>query len=155
MSASGAERDLRLPDDHPVRSFVDAISCWSVMPEIRELRRTLARVAERWRDPDYEPRAAAVEETLAAPNRFTEEALAFAVNQRMDLLTNDPLDAWLGVAAESPSYVAVLNAGKDPFARLQVLLAELWIGNRYCGVASSKSPVLIPAFFDDVLAKRG
>src|SRR5690625_7578985 len=103
MSASGAERGLKSPDDHPVRSFVDAISCWSVMPEIRELRRTLARVAERWRDPDYEPRAAAVEETLAAPNRFTEEAVAFAVNQQKALVTPDAPDSWLGDAAESPS----------------------------------------------------
>ncbi len=125
------------------------------MPEIRELRRTLALVAERWRDPDYEPRAAAVEETLAAPNRFTEEALAFAVNQQMALVTPDALDVWLGDAAESSAYVGVLNAGNVPFAGLQDLLAVLGMGHRYCGVVSSKSPALIPAFIDDVLAERG
>src|SRR5690625_2992718 len=126
-----------------------------MMPEIRELRRTLALVAERWRDPDYEPRAAAVEETLAAPNRFTEEALAFAVNQQMALVTPDALDVWLGDAAESSAYVGVLNAGNVPFAGLQDLLAVLGMGHRYGGVVSSKSPALIPACIDDVLAERG
>ena len=120
------------------------------MGEIKKRRQAIARVAERWRDPEYAPRAAAVEESLAAPNRFTEEALAFAINQQMALVTEEALDVWLGEPASASADVGVLNAGNVPFAGLQDLLAVLGSGHRYLGVVSSKSPALLPAFIDDV-----
>lgn len=48
-----------------------------------------------WCDPEHLARISAVEQTLEAPNRFTEPAIAFAINQQMDLVTPEALAAWL------------------------------------------------------------
>lgn len=107
----------------------------------------LAQAATDWQDPDYEPRAHAVEETLAADNRFTEEAIAFAVNQQMSLLEPDALAGWVeGQGTTTPQTVGVLHPGNVPLAGLQDVLAVLLTGHRYVGKVSSKSPALLPAF---------
>ncbi len=111
----------------------------------------VATAARAWIDPDCEDRARAVEETLRAPNAFTEEAVAFAVNQQMALLTEEALAAWLrNRSAPSPGAVGVLNAGNVPLAGLQDFLATVLAGHRYMGTVSSKSPALLPAFVRDV-----
>lgn len=111
----------------------------------------VAQAAEAWREPDHPARAAAVEKTLEAPNRFTERALSFAVNQQMDLLTEEALEAWIGGRwTEAPRTVGVLNAGNVPLAGLQDLLAVLLTGHAYVGACSSKSPYLLPAFVDEM-----
>ena len=107
----------------------------------------VARVAEAWQDPAHPPRAEAAEQTLHAPNRFTEEALAFAVNQQMSLLSPEAMAAWMaGRRAVAPCVVGVLNAGNIPMVGLQDFLAVVLMGHRYLGTVSSKSPVLLPAF---------
>jgi len=116
----------------------------------------LSRVAAKWMDPEYPVREDAVERTLNAENRFTEAALAFAINQQMALLTEEPLSAWQSVLAPggSPSdieTISVLNPGNIPFVELQDLVAVLLAGHRYVGTVSSKSPALLPAFVSDVL----
>ncbi len=44
----------------------------------------LDRVAKRWIDIEYPIRVQAMNATLSAPNRFTEESLHFAINQQMN-----------------------------------------------------------------------
>lgn len=114
----------------------------------------LVAAARAWADPEHPRRAAAVEQTLAAPNRFTEEAVAFAVNQQMRTLRPRALERWQGGRrADEPAAVGVLNAGNVPLAGLQDLVAVLLAGHRYRGSVSSKSPALLPAFVDEVRAR--
>ena len=110
------------------------------------LQDAVARVARRWRDPDYAARVRAARRTLSAPNRFTEEALAFAINQQMHGITRKGLQRWLrGRRARHACRVGVLNAGNIPFAGLQDFLAVVLTGHEYVGVCSSRSPSLLPA----------
>ena len=107
----------------------------------------VVRVAERWRDPEYGPRARAVNRTLASANRFTGEALAFAINQQMHQITRHGLGSWLAARkARHPCRVGVLNAGNVPLVGLQDLLAVVLTGHAYVGSRSSRSPELLPAF---------
>ncbi len=111
----------------------------------------IARAAASWQDPDYGPRAEAVAQTLEAPNRFTEEAVAFAVNQQMNLLTPEAMKTWIkGRRATASRLVGVLNAGNIPLVGLQDFLAVVLTGHQYLGSVSSKSPVLLPAFVAEV-----
>lgn len=120
-------------------------------PEQKRRIDAIARAAEDWQDPDYPSRAEAVEQTLDAPNRFTEQALAFAINQQMSLLDQAALAEWVeGRWTDAPKTVGVLNAGNIPLAGLQDFLAILLTGHRYEGALSSKSPVLLPAFAEEV-----
>ena len=128
----------------------DATSSWKMFDK-RELVGAVAAAADSWMHPDYDPRQVAVEETLEAPNAFTEEAVAFAVNQQMSLLTEEALEAWIGArSASSPCTVGVLNAGNIPLVGLQDFLAVVLTGHRYLGSVSSKSPALLPAFVADL-----
>lgn len=108
-------------------------------------------VARRWLDLEHPIRADAVALTLTAPNRFTEQALAFAINQQMNQLTAERFLAWIDErVSPAPRAVGVLAAGNVPFAELQDFLAVLGTGHGYIGVLSSKSPYLLPAFVDEV-----
>lgn len=111
----------------------------------------LARTARRWRDPDHPARAEAVARTLAADNRFTAEATAFALNQQMHLLTPVALREWQG-GRQTPALctVGVLHPGNLPMVELQDFLAVVLAGHRYLGVCSSRSPFLMPAFVQEV-----
>ncbi len=121
------------------------------MPELERLIEAVVRTAERWRDPEHPPRKTAVDRTLKASDSFTAEAIAFAVNQQMALLTVDSLYAWApGHPAETARMVGVLNAGNVPLVELQDLLAVLLAGHRYLGTVSSRSPYLVPAFARDL-----
>ena len=121
------------------------------MPDLRERFQAAAAAARAWREPEYESRAIAVEETLQAPNAFTEEAVAFAVNQQMALLSEEALNAWIGGrSAARPCTAGALNAGNVPLAGLQDFLAIVLTGHRYIGSVSSKSPALLPAFARDL-----
>lgn len=117
----------------------------------------ISRAAEAWQDPDYGPRAAAVEKTLDESNRFTEEALAFAINQQMHQAAEaERLIAWL--ADRQPAderLIGVLHPGNVPLAGLQDLIAVLIAGHGYLGSLSSKSPHLLPAFAREVEEQSG
>jgi hypothetical protein len=56
----------------------------------------IADAAADWREPDHPPRETAVADTLEAPNRWTEEALDYALNRWMQRLTPEALVDWLG-----------------------------------------------------------
>ena len=111
----------------------------------------IAAAAADWQDPEYPPRAEAVSATLEAPNRFTEQALAFAINQQMAELTPEALRGWVGGTwADMARTIGVLNAGNIPLVGLQDLLAVVLTGHDYLGTLSSKSPHLLPAFVDEI-----
>lgn len=116
--------------------------------------RAIAEAAERWRDPEHPARAEAVARTLALPNTFTPEAVAFAVNQQVALLTEEALRAWVGGRYRgSSSRVAVVGPGNIPFADLQDWLAVVLSGHAYFGALSSRSPFLLPAFAAETEAR--
>ncbi|MCY4159185.1 MAG: hypothetical protein OXE92_09515 [Bacteroidetes bacterium] len=93
----------------------------------------------------------AVRATLEAPNQFTYEAMAFAIDQQMSEITESALHEWIqGRRPKKPHIVGVINAGNIPFAGLQDLLAILLCGHTYLGVLSRKSPYLLPAFVDSI-----
>lgn len=122
--------------------------------EIEVRYRAVVEAAEQWRDPEYEKRAALVNKTLEAENAFTEEAVAFAINQQTALLTRQNLEAWIGGRRpDEAMIVGVLNAGNIPMVGLQDFLAVVLTGHSYLGTVSSKSPELLPGFVGDVAAK--
>ncbi len=83
----------------------------------------IARAAETWGEEDAEPRATAIRKTLAAPNRFTEEGLRYALNHQMGRMTRDALQGWLEDAwTEDPLTVGILSAGEVPLDGLRDLL---------------------------------
>lgn len=118
----------------------------------------IAAVARRWSDPEYDIRAAAVEETLTADNPFTEAAVTVAVNRQMKRLTKVSMDAWrarLREAIDRPGAapmrtIGVLNPGNIPLVEVQDLIAVLLAGWSYVGTVSSRSPALFPAFLDEL-----
>ena len=121
--------------------------------ELNERIEAIAQVAVAWREPEHGPRAEAVARTLEAPNRFTEEALTFAINQQMHLLTAEALGAWLnGRQARRAETVGVWHAGQMPMEGLQDFLAVLLMGHQYRGWVAASSPYLLPAFAEAVRA---
>lgn len=114
--------------------------------------KAIAGAASNWIDPTYPQRQQAVEDTLVLGNRFTEEAMAFAINQQMSLLTEEALQTWInGRKVDDPLSIGVLNAGNIPLVGLQDWLAVILTGHAYRGVLSSRSPHLLPAFSFDVI----
>ncbi len=109
------------------------------------------QTAAAWRDPDYAPRKSAVEETVKKSESFTTEAIAYAANQQMALLTEVALRTWSPASsAREPRIVGVLNAGNVPFVELQDFLAVILSGHRYLGSVSSRSPALMRGFARDL-----
>jgi hypothetical protein len=119
------------------------------------LIQAITAAARDWSDPDYGRRAEAVAKTLRSQNTFTEEAVTFAVNQQMSLLTEEGLRSWLnGRIAPNRRTVGVLNAGNVPLVELSDFLAVTLTSHRYVGTISSKSPVLLKAFVADIAARE-
>ncbi len=111
----------------------------------------VAAAALAWRDPAHPARAAAVAKTLEAPNRFTEEAVAYAVNVEMHRLTAEALRAWLADrAAAHPGAVGVLHEGRVPMGDLAEGLAVALTGHCWLGAVPEASPYLLPAFAEEV-----
>ena len=111
----------------------------------------IADVAADWHDPDFPARAEAVEHTLAAPNRWTEQALAHALNQWMHCLTPDQLSDWIGEnAVTEPQTVGVLHGEAGPLDGFRDALAVWALGHNYVGLVPESSPALLPAFADDL-----
>ncbi len=110
----------------------------------------VAEAAARWRSEDLPSRRAAVETTLKAPNRFTREALTFAIEQQMEGLSAPALRSWIGAPVRAARCtVGVLSAGNVPMVGLQDLLAVTLSGHRFLGSVSRKSPALLRAFATD------
>ena len=126
------------------------------MPDLQRIASSIASVAKRWTNPEHSPRAEAVRRTLSANNRFTEEAIAFAINQQMHQLSEESFLAWIdGRVAAEPHTIGLLAPGNVPFAELQDFLAIIGTGHRFLGVVSSKSPHLLPAFSAELQQEEG
>jgi hypothetical protein len=109
----------------------------------------VARAARAWRDPGHPARVEAVNATLEAPNRFTEEALAFAVNAAMHGLSAEALRTWIGARSEGEAggeSVAVLPGATGPLAGLRAVLAVVLAGHRCVFLPPEASPALMSAF---------
>ncbi|HEX7070518.1 MAG TPA: hypothetical protein VF190_06920, partial [Rhodothermales bacterium] len=116
----------------------------------------IGRAAAAWSDPEHPARAAAVDRTLDLDNRFTLEAITFAINQQMDATQPEALESWLdGRTSPRPRTVGVLNAGNVPFVELQDFLAVVLLRHTYRGVLSSRSPHLLPAFVEEIRSNGG
>lgn len=118
--------------------------------------RALAGAAFAWRDPDHPARRESVRATLAEGNRFTEPALAYAINQQMHLVTIAALARWKGGReASNERVVGVLGAGNVPLASFQDYLAVLAMGHSAVLSESTRSPALVPAFAAEVADRGG
>ena len=112
----------------------------------------VAEVAEDWQDPDYGRREDAVQATLEAGNRYTEEGLAFALNHRVHQLSAAHIRAWVGDRTASERVnVGVVCAEAPPLDGLVEAVAALVLGHRVWIARSEASPALVPVFFDDLL----
>ncbi len=120
-----------------------------------KLLEAVLEACKRWSDPEYPPREEATEASLSCQNRFTAEAIVFAVNQQVSTVDAQSLERWIGAAAvDEPRIVGVVNPGNIPFAGFQDLLAVLLTGHKYLGKVSSRSPYLLPAFVEDVQSEH-
>ncbi len=118
--------------------------------------RAVAETAEAWRDPEHPARTAAVAATLAAPNRYTEEGLAFALNHRAHQATPAALEAWLGVReVERPATVGILCRDEEPLAGWEEALAAVLLGHEAVIATSKTSLALLPAFWNEVQGAGG
>lgn len=121
------------------------------MDSFKERREAIADVAADWRDPDHPPRAEAVEETLDAPNRWTEEALTYALNRWMHRLTVERLATWLPLEPSSSEYtVGVWHGNSGPLDGLRDAIATWGCGHSYVGAVPESSPALLPALAHDL-----
>jgi len=92
-----------------------------------------------------------VAETLEAPNRWTEEALDYALNRWMQRLTLEALTNWVGPSTSaSRTTVGVLHGAADPLEGFRDAVAVWAHGHSYFGHLPDASPALLPAFADEV-----
>lgn len=111
----------------------------------------IADVAADWRDPDHPSRAEAVDKTLSAPNRWTEEALTYVLNRWMQRLTVEGLEAWLPTEEERDRYtVGVLHGNAGPLDGFRDAVAVWALGHSYVGHVPASSPEILPAFSADL-----
>lgn len=121
------------------------------MNDFQSRRAAIAEVAADWRSPDHPPREAAVEKTLEAPNRWTEEALDYALNRWMQRLTVEALDQWMKrTNGDSSTTVGVLHGDAEPLEGIRDAVAVWASGYAYLGHVSEASPALLRAFAEAV-----
>ena len=114
------------------------------------MNEAICQAAFNWLNSSHSARLRAVNATLSARNRFTPQALDFAIDQVMGLIKWKPLSDWIrGRNATRSLKVGVFCAGNIPFAGLQDLLAVSLTGHQFLGVISRKSPALLPAFAEE------
>ncbi len=115
---------------------------------------------KRWREPDYPLRVEAVRDVLAGEARFTEEMLAFALNQHMHRLTGEALEAWIGgrragTPVGAPCCIGLRAAEAPPLAGLRPLLAAALMGHHVHYVRTGAADALLAAFVRDVQQEDG
>ncbi|MEO0742635.1 MAG: hypothetical protein AAF089_13705 [Bacteroidota bacterium] len=116
----------------------------------------IAAAAKAWQDPEFMPRAKAAHATLSAPNRFTEEAVAFAVNQQKHHLASPKkLRGWFGDGDGSSERVRIGIApeGATPLDGLRALAAVWLAGHDPVVRVPASSPHLLPAFAESVASE--
>lgn len=121
------------------------------MTDVSTRIEAIAETAAQWRDANHPPRQSAVEKTIAAPNRWTEQALDHALDRWMQRLTVEALEQWIGTDA-SPSHrvIGVLHGEEGPLAGLRDAVSVWGLGHDYVGAVPASSPALVPAFARDL-----
>jgi hypothetical protein len=113
--------------------------------------RAIQETASRWHDPDYAPRQRALEETVDAPNRWTEQALDHALDRWIHQCTVEALERWLGTQTLSSGLtVGGFHGEEEPFSGLRFALAACGLGADYVGTVPDSSPALLPSIVQDV-----
>ncbi|MEO1075132.1 MAG: hypothetical protein AAFX41_04085 [Bacteroidota bacterium] len=118
----------------------------------------IAAAAKAWQDPEFAARAKAAQATLSAPNRFTEEAVAFAVNQQMHHLASpNKLRTWLGgdEGSSGLARVGIVPEGTVPLDGVRALVAVWLAGHEPVVALPTSSPHLLPAFAASVASEGG
>lgn len=144
-----------LPDRAEAACPLDCIVCCchskSDVSTLQSRCEAIVDVAADWREPDHPPREQAVAKTLEAPNRWTEEALDYALNRWMQRLTLEALTNWVDPSTTvSPTTVGVLHGSADPLDGFRDAVAVWAHGHSYLGCLPEDSPALIRAFADEV-----
>ncbi len=115
----------------------------------------IIEAATEWREESFASRNQAIEDTLAAPNRWTEQALDHALDRWMHRLTLDAVQDWVGEgsngSAESVT-VGVVHGDDGPFAGFRDAIAVWALGLDYVGAVPESSPAILPAFGTSVRA---
>lgn len=119
------------------------------------IKEAIIAIAEKWMDPEYPPRLQAESATLEAPNRFTEEGLAFVVNYAADYLVTNLEEFKIEDDGSEPAVVGVLLDGETPLQGLFDIIADLCRGNKMIVRVVEASPALIPAFLEEVNEQHG
>lgn len=111
----------------------------------------IASVAKKWSNPDYPRRRESVSKTLEAPNKFTEESIAFSINHFTSLLTESAIKAWIASRFSNvPKKISVVHRSGVPIWDVRDMLAVLLVGHEYRGHVSDSSPFLIQDFAADL-----
>ena len=126
------------------------------MSDATAIIRAIAETAKDWSNPDYSVRAEAVTEALQGANKFTEEAVAFAINQHMSQLQLSSMDAWLaGKHTSSAQGVVLVHGGRAPLEEIRMWVAIVGAGCRHIGWYDEGPPALLRAFIDDAQKRCG
>ncbi|PQJ36232.1 hypothetical protein BSZ35_01870 [Salinibacter sp. 10B] len=114
----------------------------------------IINAATKWRDASQSARQRAINETVEAPNRWTEQALDHAVDRWMESLTLEAVDRWIGDAGASwHGTVGVLHGEAGPLSGFRDALVVWALGLDYVGRVPESSPALLPAFAEAVRAE--
>lgn len=114
------------------------------------IKQAIIAVGQKWADPEYPTRLQAESATLEAPNRFTEESLAFAINYAADLLATR-LEGFINEDSEEEALVfGILLNGETPLQGLLQIVEYISLGNKVVVAAPEASPALLPAFLTEV-----
>lgn len=110
----------------------------------------IATTAADWRESDHPARESAVADTLAAPNRWTEQALDHALNRWMQQLTRAGLEDWLDGETPDAGTVGVVHGAQEPLSGLRAAIAAWTCADAYVGAVPDSSPTLLPDFAEAV-----
>lgn len=123
------------------------------MTSVNSFVNAVASAAADWREDDHSSRRAAIQHTLDAPNRWTEQALDHALNRWMQRLTREGVTRWLeGATLEERPTVAVVHGDDSPFSGVRSAIAVWALGGHYVGVLPDGGAALLPAFAEAVQA---
>lgn len=108
--------------------------------------------ATQWRDDSHAPRQQAIEETVAAPNRWTEQAVDYVMDRWMERLTVESVPQWIGDDSfpASDATIGVVHGEAGPLAGLRDAIAVWALGLDYVGAVPESSPAFLPAFAEAV-----
>ncbi len=116
----------------------------------------VAATAKAWRAPEHPARAEAAERTLASDNRFTEESVAFAINQAAHAANPTALRRWTaGRESAEPGRVGLWLGDAVPMVGWQPMLAAFLAGHEVVVRLAPSSPALLPLFARELERANG